>query len=229
MVKQFFSSQIERWIVRALPFIIRRSLNRGLSGIWQRGDWDALKNEGAILALNHHSWWDLYLSWFIRQRLARKASGIMREEQLERFRFFRAIGVISERELKEALRRLEKGELLFIFPEGELRQAGKVEQVQRGVSFLARRASVAIYPVAIRVAMRGGERPEAFIELGSAIEARTEDTLESLKLSLNEMLKGIDETLSISHPEKPPVGFEAWLKGHRSTNQRTSWIERFWS
>ena len=73
---------------------------------------------------------------------------MMGAAQLERFSFFRRIGVISDTDVREALRRLERGDLLFIFPEGELSQAGGVKDLHRGVSFLAKRANVPIYPVA---------------------------------------------------------------------------------
>ena len=93
--RDLFTEEIERWIVRAMPLIIRRSLRRGLHGVYARGDWDALPQRGYIVAANHHSWWDGYLAWLVQGRVAQPLGGMMGEAQLSRFRFFRRMGVIS--------------------------------------------------------------------------------------------------------------------------------------
>lgn len=222
---------LEHLIVLLLPWIIRRSLKKGLHAIWFKGELASLPPEGVILAPNHHSWWDVYLAWYVHKVLKRQASALMDETQLERFRFFRHIGIISRRELREAVRRLNRGDVFFVFPEGELRQAGQVQTVERGVFFLARQARVALYPLAFRVLMRGAEAPEAFIVLGEKLELSGDETQDGfrLKTALNKLLEEIETSVARNQPEQAPEGFVCWLGGRKSTSERTAWLGKLWS
>ncbi|CAN5905570.1 lysophospholipid acyltransferase family protein [soil metagenome] len=221
------TSELETWISRSLPTIVNRSLRTGLHGIWAKGDWAGLPAGPYILAANHHSWWDLYLIWRLRDRLKRTLTGFMDEETLEKFPFFRRQGVISSTEVRLALRRLARGDVLQIFPEGELRQAGQVQEVEAGLSFLAHKAWVPVYPLAFRVVMRGAERPEAFIVLGERLEAENLPTC--FTTAVNKLLTDIDAVVTLSNPEVPPEGFEAWGVSARRFDERLAWLKKVWS
>ena len=201
-----------------LPFLIRRSLRRDLHGVYARGFSDKLPPSGALLAANHHTWWDLYLAWLIGQKLGLPLSGLILPETLQQFPFFRNIGGVPTTELREALRRLRCGELLIVFPEGELRAAGTVDDLQPGLSFLASRAEVPVYPVAIRAVLRGAQRPEVFIILGDAVLP------DEVAGALDELLRGLERELAHADPEKPLPGFELWSGGAASTNERAAWV-----
>ncbi len=205
-------------IAWSLPFLIRRSLARDLHGVYAKGDWNGLSPGGAVLAANHHSWWDAYLAWFIGQKLRRPLSGLMLPETLGQFPFFRQLGAVPTTELREALRRLQRGELLVVFPEGELRSAGYVEVLQPGLGFLASRAAVPVYPVAIRAVLRGAQRPEVFIILGDAVAP------EEVAGALNGLLAGLGRELAQANPEKPLPGFVCWRGGAASTNEQAAWV-----
>ncbi len=213
-----------------MPFIIRRSLRSGLHGVYTRGDWDALPQRGYIVAANHHSWWDGYLAWLVQGRVAQPLGGMMGEAQLSRFRFFRRMGVISPKEVRHALRRLAQGEVMFIFCEGAIRPAGEVKEVEEGVAFLAERANVPIYPLALRTAVRGSQHPEAFMVLGKRLEPDTDRAALSreVRASLNALLGEVDQMLRSADPEAPPPGFEAWLTGPQSFHERMGWVARLW-
>ena len=228
--RDLFTEEIERWIVRAMPFIIRRALRGGLRGVYTRGDWDALPCHGYVVAANHHSWWDGYLAWLVQRRVRQPLGGMMGEAQLSRFRFFRRMGVVSQKEVRLALRRLQQREVMFIFCEGALRPAGDVHEVEAGVAFLAERADVPIYPLALRTAMRGAQHPEAFMVLGEPLEphANRAKLSQEVKDSLNTLLREIDETLQTADPEAPLPGFEALLSGPKSFHERMSWVTRLW-
>lgn len=229
-VRDLLTEEIERWIVRAMPLIIRRALRSGLHGVYTRGDWDALPRHGYIVAANHHSWWDGYLAWLVQQRVAQPLGGMMGEAQLSRFRFFRRMGVISPKEVREALRRLTHGEVMFIFCEGAIRPVGEVKEVEAGVAFLAQRANVPIYPLALRTAVRGSQHPEAFMALGKRLEPRAERSRLSKEVedNLNALLGEIDEALRTADPEAPPPDFETWLSGPQSFHERMGWVARLW-
>ena len=205
----------------ALPYLIRRSLRGGLHGVYAKGTWDELPPGGVLLAANHHTWWDLYLAWFIGQRLKRPLNGLILPETLRQFPFFRSIGAVPTTELREVLRRLGRGELVVVFPEGELRPAGPVGALEPGLTFLAGRARVPVYPVAIRAVMRGAERPEVFLALGSPVEPA------GVAAALTELLAGLEADLQRADPEGPLPGFVRWSGGERSTNERTSWVSRW--
>ena len=205
-------------IAWSLPSLIRRSLRRDLHGVYARGFADKLPPSGALLAANHHTWWDLYLAWLIGQKLGRPLSGLILPETLGQFPFFRGIGAVPTTELREALRRLRRGELLVLFPEGELRAAGTVGAVQPGLDFLASRAAVPVYPVAIRAVMRGAQRPEVFVVLGDAVSPG------EVAGALNGLLGGLERELAHADPERPLPGFALWSGGAVSTNERAAWL-----
>lgn len=216
-----FRTGLTRVVGWALPHLMRRSLRRGLGGVYARGAWDALPPGGVLLAANHHTWWDLYLSWLIGQRLGRPIGGLIRPETLRQFPFFRHVGAVPTTELRAVLRRLARGELFIVFPEGELRPAGPVGALGPGLAFLAARARVPVYSVAIRAVMRGAERPEVFLALGGPVEPA------DVAAALTELLAGLEADLQRSDPERPPAGFVRWSGGAASTNERTSWASRW--
>jgi 1-acyl-sn-glycerol-3-phosphate acyltransferase len=51
--------------------------------------------------------------------------------------------------LREALSRLERGELMLVFPEGTRTPDGHIRPLRRGVGLLARQAKVPVVPVVI--------------------------------------------------------------------------------
>ena len=119
---------------------------------------------------------------------------------------------------------------MFIFCEGALRPAGEVKEVEDGVAFLAERAGVPIYPLALRTAVRGAQHPEAFVVLGERLEPRADRaTLKrEVKDRLNALLGEVDQMLQSADPEAPPPNFEAWLKGPQSFHERVGWVARLW-
>lgn len=205
-------------IAWTLPWVIRLSLRRGLRGIYVRGSWDELPQSGVLLAANHHSWWDPYLAWLIGQRLKRPLSGLMLTETVERFPFFRAHGALPKGAVREALRRLGRGELLILFPEGGIRVTGRVQQVEPGLAFLSRRAGVPVYPVAFRVTLRGAQYPEAFLLLGEP------GAPEDIGDALNALLEKLETDLAEADPETPLPGYTPWSEGTSSLHERVAWL-----
>jgi hypothetical protein len=211
-------ARLNALIGRALPWLIRRALRRELHGVYASGAWAALPPTGALLAANHHTWWDLYLAWLVKRRLGRPLSGLILPETLRRFPFFRAIGALPTTELREALRRVGRGELLIIFPEGRLCPPGRVAELEPGLAFLARRAQVPVYPLAIRAVMRGAQRPEVFLRLGEAVAP------DEVRGALDALLAELEAEISRTDPEAPLPGFERWSGGARSAHERTAWV-----
>ncbi len=223
------TSLIERGIGLMLPFIMLRTLNTGLHAVWQRGDWQALPKTAVIFAANHPSWWDMYLCWFIGQKLRRPLNGMMREDTLATFPFFRAIGVLSQTEVREALRGLKRGEDLQIFPQGEMHQSS-ITEANEGVAFLAEKSGVPVYPVALRLVVRGAQQPEAFILLGEPLLFSGERTefLETLAKKIDDLIDSLEQTISETHPEAKPEGFTNWLPEKKRFDEQIKWLQKLW-
>lgn len=217
---------LNRGVGALLPWIMIGSLRRRFRGVWRLGPHADLPPGGVLLAPNHHSWWDAYLVWLAVQRLGREALALMDERQLDRFPFFRRVGAISDTELRTALRGLDEGKVLIVFPEGELRPPGVVGPLRPGAAFLARRAGVPLVPLAIRVALRGAPWPEAYLSIGDPLPPGT--TGDALRRRLDELLGKVDTALREAHPEDVPHDAVLWLGGRGGTRERRAWWERLW-
>lgn len=210
-------------IATVLPWLFLRSLRRGLAGVYARGELAALA-PGTMLAINHHSWWDAYLAWYLARRAGAPLAALMDDAQLRRFPFFRHHGAIDASRPRELARRVRAGALGVVFPEGRLNAPGPPGVLAPGVLRVARWADVPVHPVALRVAARGLPRPEAFLSIGPAAFDE-----EELARRLAAELAELDATIASADPEREPAGFEVWLRGASSPDRRSRGIERIWS
>ncbi|MEJ2359305.1 MAG: 1-acyl-sn-glycerol-3-phosphate acyltransferase, partial [Deinococcales bacterium] len=124
--------------------------------------------------------------------------------------------------------RLEAGHLVAVFPEGRLRPSGAPAKVAPGAAFLARRGRRPLVPVAVRVTMRGSQRPEAFVRFGAPLDPARKDLGEALQAALDDLVQGLDAELAACDPERTPPGYDRWLAGHASTDRRMAWGVRLW-
>ncbi len=125
-------------------------------GIRVRGRHHVPPTGGALVLSNHQSHYDPIL---IGLACDRRLNYVARST-LFRFAPFRWLinsldAIPIEREglglagLKETLRRLKRGEMVLLFPEGTRTRTGEVGELKPGFSALARRAGVPLIPVAI--------------------------------------------------------------------------------
>lgn len=228
-MKQLLFGYIQKAIGWFMPLIMRRSLRKGLHAIYQRGYWNNLPKEGIILAANHPSWWDMYVCWFMGQQLSRPLSGVFRDETLKTFPFFRSIGGIGHSEIREALRRIQQGHILLIFPSGDMQQGG-LKYSHEGVAFLAEKSCAPVYPLALRVVMRGAQKPEVFMVLGERLEPSPtrQDLLLKMENAVNNLLVQLEQQILQTHPEAKPEGFESWLAPPLRFDQKIARWQAFW-
>lgn len=210
----------------SLPYIMRYELRTKLRGVYLKNEMPELPDGGFILAANHHSWWDGYAVWLLSRHLKRTVSGLMERRQLERFPFFRAVGMVADHELRTAMRRLERGDMLLVFPEAALRAPGEVEEVKEGIFFLTRVSGAPVIPLAVRCAVRGAQRPELLLAFGEALaaDARHADYIEAV----NRLLDMLDRNVRTAHPERPLPGFITLSSGAGNTDERTGRLSRWW-
>jgi chlorobactene lauroyltransferase len=136
--------------------------------------------EPLILFATHHSWWDAALSIVLSLRTLRlDAYGMMEHKQLQKYQFFRKIGMFSvvREDPRSALRSIHHaadvlrgtGRSLWMFPQGELiQQDVRPISCDPGLGILTRLLGTAwLAPVAFRYEMVREQRPDVFIRIGA--------------------------------------------------------------
>lgn len=123
------------------------------------------QNGGVILASNHQSFLDPVL---VAVPLPRGVT-FMARDTLFRFLPFRLLiaslgafpvqrGTADLGAMREAIRRLEAGRALLVFPEGTRTKDGRVGRMRAGIGLLASRAKVPVVPVRISGAFESWPR-----------------------------------------------------------------------
>jgi len=203
----------ETLLEHLLAALFRRTVRRGLHGVWVRGE---LPRGSWVLATNHHSWWDAYVLPVLLDRWRVPFRIMVSDRRMREFAFFRLLGALEASHPRQALRALGRGEALIVFPEGELRPPGELGRLHRGAVWLAQRAGVPLLPVAVRVVLRGQEFPEAYVVFGEPLGA----DLEALERTLRQMLCELDRQIGVAPAEEPLPGFGLALPGRQSTHAR---------
>ncbi|MFN4232749.1 MULTISPECIES: lysophospholipid acyltransferase family protein [Thermus] len=194
------------------------SLKGNLRGVYLRGE---LPKTPLVLAMNHHSFYDGHLVWLLGRLAGRPTSLLVAEENLKAFPVLSLAGALGTGQLREALRRLGRGEWVAVFPEGALRYPGPLAPLRPGASWLAQRAGVPLLPVAARVVVRGFSHPEAFLLVGEPLPPGA-----GLEGALAELLRQLDGLLQDTHPRALPPGFQQALRGRQSLEERVRpWVE----
>jgi len=204
-IGKIVSPHIERMLLR--------SLKRNLHGVYLKGK---LIDPPFVLAMNHHSFFDGHFVWLLFKLFGVRGSLLLSDENLRSFPVLEAAGALSTSHLREALRRLQTGEAVAIFPEGRLIPDGSLGQLKRGVVWLAEKAGVPILPVVSRVWLRGYENPEAFLLVGKPLPP----DLSELRATLQNLLAELDRLCSLTHSREPFEGFSLILSGRSSLDER---------
>jgi 1-acyl-sn-glycerol-3-phosphate acyltransferase len=203
------------WATAALRASIRRSVRRGLGGVWVRGP---LPPGGAVLAPNHQSWWDGSALREVAWWAGADFRVLMAARQLGRFPFLRRMGALEAGRVREAVRAAHDGAWVVIFPEGAVQPAGSLRTLHPGAAWTARTAGRPLVPVALRVVMRGGQWPEAYLRFGTA----TTD----LGTALIHELSLLDGELRDSDPEQPLAGYLRVTRGRATATDTVDWPAR---
>ncbi|CAM3347200.1 Phospholipid/glycerol acyltransferase domain-containing protein [Deinococcus saxicola] len=203
------------WATPVLKHSIRRSLRTGLGGIWTRG---SLPVGGALLAPNHNSWWDGYVMREVAWFAGADFCILTVARQLERFPFLRRMGALEPGRVRDAARMARGGAWITVFPEGAVQPPGALNTLHPGAAWIARTAGVPLVPVALRVTLRGGQWPEAYLRVGAA----TTDLAGAL---LHEV-SVLDSEIASSDPEQPLAGYLRVMAGRASGSDTVDWPAR---
>ena len=212
----------------ALLAALRLTVRTGLAGVWVRGQIPA---GPAVLAANHHGWWDPFVAIELAAQQRRQAILLMDAGALRRYRFVRRLGAVGDDEPRSGLAALRGGAVLVIYPETRLLPAGPPAPLAAGASWFAQRAPARLCSAAVRVLLRGGQFGEAYVVVSdidvtgprAAVTRRLHD-------QLRHDLAGLDRLNAEADPRRPLPGLRCAVRGRRSWDERVdsvpAWLRR---
>lgn len=138
-----------RFICRIVLALLRRWEIRGLSNLPAKG--------GLVLVSNHTSYWDpVIVGCAINRRINYMAKSELFDIPLLSA-FIRAVGTFPVRRdqldrtaIRTAMKLLEEGQIVGVFPEGTRSRTGELLKPHLGAAMLALKADVPLLPVAIK-------------------------------------------------------------------------------
>ncbi|MFG6149104.1 lysophospholipid acyltransferase family protein [Halobacillus sp. B23F22_1] len=136
----------------------------------------------SLFIVNHSSWWDALIIFFLNDQVVQSdAYGMMHEEGIRRFPFFRKIGVYSmnskdRRHLLSSLsystELLERDKTVWMFPQGDEQHLEKRPlEFSNGASYIAERAEgVHVIPVSLYYSLEHMKKPNVYAIIGRPID-----------------------------------------------------------
>lgn len=154
--------------------------------------------------MNHNSWWDGLIPFYLDRKLFRQnARGMMEKKQLERYSFFRRLGVYSiEPEIpRSALLSLRysvesmqnPNASLYIYPEGKLVPfTGDIKPFKKGLGWLAKQCPDAdLVPIAIFIHTMKSDKPQLHVSVGESVDVSRTIDANTINFHLENSLRGI--------------------------------------
>lgn len=191
-----------------------------------------------LLLPNHSSWWDGFFAYLLNKRVFnRKGYLMMLEEQLQKNRFFRYLGVYSIdpstfKGVKESLaytttllNNKNESPLVCVFPQGELQPwHSRPIVLKKGLDMLLRSITeeIDLAFLGIRVELLGEQRPDVFLQISplQPIHTHSRYSLSDLQFEFNAFLDQLER--AILNGERGQI----LLQGKRSVNERFRFFKR---
>jgi hypothetical protein len=197
---------------------LRLTVRGGLAGVWVRG---RLPAGPVVWAANHHSWWDPFIAGELLAGTGRRMVLLADPANVRQYRFARRIGVVGTDEMRAALAAGRRGAVLVIYPEGRLLPPGQPGPLAPGAAWSAARTPAQLCSVAVRVLLRGGQYPEAYVVFNEVdAGGRPLAVTERLRARLRQDLHDTDRLSAHADPRQPLPGFARAVRGRRSWDQR---------
>ncbi|SDN39201.1 lysophospholipid acyltransferase family protein [Alkalicoccus daliensis] len=156
-------------------------IRRNFHGIYLTKNSNPLPAKGSIVLINHSSWWDPLILFYLNQSIWKKnALAMMSEDGLARFPFFKKIGAFSinpnsPRSIVESLdyaaAQLRAGKHIFLFPQGnEFPLDKRPLQFFSGAGHLKYQVPTApVIPISFYHGLFHHSKPEWFIHIGAPV------------------------------------------------------------
>ena len=224
----------------------RRRARKHLSGLYGAGlerlqPWN-LKGKGGdrspgplIIVANHSSWWDAIMPILISlDHFSHDAYGVMVEQELSKYRFFRKVGIFSidRGDPRSALRSLQYGadllrdtdRVLWFFPQGEIvPNDHRPFEIESGISRLALMIGrVTVLPIAFRYELLDNEHPDCWFRCGEPLTyngSENRSDLTTITTSINDRLEEVLNQLRTDVLTRYLREYEPILEGTRSINR----------
>lgn len=161
-----------------------------------------------ILCLNHSSWWDGLVAYFLSRHFDLDGYCMMEEKQLSKLRPFTWIGAFSvvrenpreaARSILYAVKILKGGSrrVLWIFPQGEILPNDiRPINVFGGVAKIAEKSiPCEVLPIALRYEFLGTYKPSIFISVGEPEQVRSTDHCDALAEEISRNLCSLLDAL----------------------------------
>ncbi|MFQ3546075.1 lysophospholipid acyltransferase family protein [Halobacillus rhizosphaerae] len=159
----------------------RKLLNRNFQQIRLSDNASLQDYSHTLFFVNHSTWWDPLLIYYLNDQIIHSDGyGMMHEDGIKKFPFFRKIGAYSintdhRRHIMDSLSYsislLNNGKSVWIFPQGEEQHLEKRPlQFFQGLSYIAARAhKIKIIPISLYYSLEHTKKPNAYIKIGSPI------------------------------------------------------------
>ena len=204
---------------------LRLTVRGGLAGVWVRG---RLPAGPVIWAANHHSWWDPFIAGELLAGAGRRMALLADAANVRRYGFARHVGAVGTDELRAALAAVRGGAVLVVYPEGRLLPPGHPGPLAAGAAWCASRAPARLCSVAVRVLLRGGQYPEAYVVFSEVgVDGRSAEVTERLRERLREDLVDVDRLGAQADSRQPLPGFTRAVRGRRSWDERIDVVRDF--
>ncbi|MEX2457061.1 MAG: lysophospholipid acyltransferase family protein, partial [Balneolaceae bacterium] len=171
-------------------------------------NYDPQSSRKTIYYLNHNSWWDGLIPFYLNQNyFQQNARGIMEDKQLEKYSFFSRLGVFSINldnprssihSLRYAIESMDRPKSsLYMYPQGKI-VPFTVDKLnfKKGIGWLCKQLpEVDVVPVAIHIHTMYDDKPKLNISVGSAVKITHLANTNEIKQLLEERLSSLLTTL----------------------------------
>lgn len=224
------------WFKRTLRRHFHTGLMKGAENVrpWSDGAHRRIK-QPLILYATHGSWWDAALSIVLSVPvLSLRSYGMMEYRQLDRYRFFRQVGMFSvvREDARSAMHSLryasgllrDTGRSLWMFPQGTLvHQEHRPIICEPGIALLTKSiGDVWLCPVAYRYELLREQRGEIRVLFGTPHRERwtPERSVRDLVHDCSSRLTALADEVRTDALHEHREGYDVFLRGPLSMEQR---------
>lgn len=199
--KQFIPAKESPFFIKPFDLYCRILFWRRFSSVNIDINYNPQQERKTIYYLNHNSWWDGLIPFYLNQNYFKQnARGIMEDKQLEKYSFFRRLGVFSInledprssiRSLRYAIDSMDRSKSsLYMYPQGKI-VPFSVDQLnfKKGIGWLCKQLpDVDVVPAGIHIHTMFDDKPKLDIKVGTAVKIDHSSDADEINKQLEEHL-----------------------------------------
>ncbi len=212
--KSFIPAKESPFFIKLFDLYCTTLFWRRFSSITVEIKYNPQPDSKTIYYLNHNSWWDGLIPFYLNQKyFNQNARGIMEDKQLEKYSFFRRLGVFSInledprssiRSLRYAIESMNRPKSsLYLYPQGKI-VPFSVDNLnfKKGIGWLCKQLpNVDVVPIAVHIHTMYNDKPKLEISVGSALDIDRSETADVINQHLENKLSErlttlVDESIS---------------------------------